>query len=374
MTVIARPVHNHQDLKRFINFPFDLFRKNRFWVPPLKREVLATFNRKRNPAFETCDVELWLAYNAGEVVGRIAGIINHRHNQFIGKRQARFGWVDFIDDFAVSTELFSTVESWARERGAESLHGPLGFNDLDPAGMLIEGFSELGTMATIYNFRYYPEHLEEMGYSKEVDWLEYRISAPDELPPRIASFAQRVARQRKLHFVEIKNRTDLRQSARQVFDLFQDTYQRLYGFVPLSEKQVTAVTKKYFSFINPEYITLVADRQNRLVAFAITIPSLSRALQKARGKLLPLGWWHLSRALNSCEIVDFYLIGVKRELQGTGVPAMILYRLGQTFLEKGIKGAESNPELENNSRIQTQWKFFERRQHKRRRCYLKVLT
>jgi len=374
MTVTVKPVHYHRDLHRFVNFPFCLYRKNPYWVPPLKREVSATFDRKRNPAFETCDVELWLAFKNEKVVGRITGIINRRHNQFTGKRQARFGWVDFLDDLAVSKELFSTVESWARERGAESLHGPLGFNDLDSAGMLIEGFAELGTMATIYNFPYYPEHLEKLGFTKEVDWLEYRISAPDEFPARIANFAQRVARQRKLHFVEIRSRADLRQYARQVFNLFQDTYQRLYGFVPLSEKQVIAVIKKYFSFINPEYITLVADRQNRLVAFAITIPSLSRALQKARGKLLPLGWWHLSRALKQCEIVDFYLIGVKSELQGTGVPALILHRLGRTFLEKGIKGAESNPELENNTKVQTQWKFFERRQHKRRRCYLKVLA
>jgi len=374
MTVTTRLVFNHRDLRRFVNFPFNLYRKNPYWIPPLKREVLATFDRKLNPAFETCNVELWLAYNAGEIVGRIAGIINHRHNQFTGKRQARFGWVDFVDDLAVSKELFSAVESWACKRGAESLHGPLGFNDLDPAGMLIEGFAELGTMATSYNFPYYPKHLEKMGFTKEVDWLEYRISAPDELPAQITSFAQRVARQRKLHFVEIKSRADLRKYARQVFDLFQDTYQRFYGFVPLSEKQVTAVTKKYFSFINPEYITLVADRQDRLVAFAITIPFLSKALQKARGKLIPLGWWHLSQALKKCEVVDFYLIGVKPELQGTGVPALILHRLGKTLLEKGIKVAESNPELKNNTRVQTQWKFFERRQHKRRRCYLKVLA
>ncbi len=374
MTVIIKPVQNKSDLKKFVRFPFGLYRKNPYWAPPLKKEILSTLNRNINPAFESCDAELWLAYKDGKIVGRIAGIINHRHNEYTGKKQARFGWVDFIDDPDVSGVLFKVVEQWAKDNGAESLHGPLGFNDLDQSGMLVEGFEELSTMATIYNYSYYPQHLEKHGYQKDVDWVEYKIRTPKEIPSQIDDYANRIARQQEVHVVETHSKKDILQYAREIFELFQETYKVLYGFVPLSEKQVDDIVQKYFSFIHHEYVALVADKNDKLVAFGITMPSLSKALQKARGRLLPLGWWHLMRAMKHCEVVDFYLIGVKPELQGKGIPALILNNLGHTFLEKGIKYAESNPELEINTKVQAQWKFFERRQHKRRRCYVKALN
>jgi len=374
MTVIIRLVQNKCDLKKFVQFPFCLYRNNPYWVPPLQREIFETLNKNENPAFESCDAEYWLAYQGGKIVGRIAGIINHRHNEYTGKNQARFGWVDFVDDPNVSGKLLKTVEKWAKDNGAESLHGPLGFNDLDQSGMLVEGFEEMSTMATIYNHSYYPRHLKKHGYQKEVDWVEYKIRAPLEIPPRIDDYANRIARQQEVHIVETHSRKDILQYAREIFELFQETYKALYGFVPLSEKQVDVVVQKYFNFIQHEYVALVADKNDKLVAFGITMPSLSKALQKARGRLLPFGWWHLKRAMKYCNVVDFYLIGVKPELQGKGIPALILNKIGHTFLEKGIKYAESNPELEMNTKIQAQWKFFERRQHKRRRCYVKALN
>ena len=374
MTVIIKPVQNKSDLKKFVRFPFGLYRKNPYWAPPLKKEILSTLNRNINPAFESCDAELWLAYKDGKIVGRIAGIINHRHNEYTGKKQARFGWVDFIDNPDVSGVLFKVVEQWAKDNGAESLHGPLGFNDLDQSGMLVEGFEELSTMATIYNYSYYPQHLEKHGYQKEVDWVEYKIRTPKEIPPQIDDYANRIARQREVHVVETHSKKDILQYAREIFELFQETYKVLYGFVPLSEKQVDDIVQKYFSFIHHEYVALVVDKNDKLVAFGITMPSLSKALQKARGRLFPFGWWRLMRAMKHCDVVDFYLIGVKPELQGKGIPALILNNLGHTFLEKGIKYAESNPELEINTKVQAQWKFFERRQHKRRRCYVKALN
>jgi len=373
MTIITRPVQNNHDLKRFVQLPFKLYRNNPYWVPPLRKGILETLDRRKNPAFETCDAELWLAYKDGEIVGRVAGIINHRHNRYTGKRQARFGWIDFIDDPEVSEELLLTVEDWAKERNSETLHGPLGFNDLDKSGMLIEGFEELGTMATFYNYPYYPEHLEKFGFRKEVDWIEYQIQTPKEIPPKIDQFAERIARQQNLHILELNSRNDILKYAREVFELFQETYKVLYGFVPLSSSQVDDVVKKYFSYINHEYLALVADEDNKLVAFGITMPSFSKALQKSKGKLFPFGWWHLSRAMKYCKVVDFYLIGVKSELQGKGIPALIMNQLGHSFLDKGIIYAESNPELEKNTKVQSQWKFFERRQHKRRRCYVKTL-
>jgi len=253
------------------------------------------------------------------------------------------------------------------------LHGPLGFNDLDQAGMLIEGFEELGTMATFYNYSYYPKHLEKFGFQKEVDWVEYQIQTPSEIPPQIDQYAERIARQQNLHIVELKTRNDILKYAHEVFDIFQEAYKVLYGFVPLSSSQVDDVVDKYFSYISHEYIALVADENNKLVAFGITMPSLSTALQKAKGSLFPFGWWYLYRAMKWCKVVDFYLIGVKPELQGIGIPALILNQLGHCFLDKGIVYAESNPELEANTKVQSQWKFFERRQHKRRRVYAKSL-
>ncbi|MBN2601034.1 MAG: hypothetical protein JXR87_03460 [Candidatus Marinimicrobia bacterium] len=374
MTVITRPVQMKKDLKKFVDFPFKLYRNNPYWVPPLRKGILETLDRQKNPAFETCDVELWLAYKDGKIVGRIAGIINHRYNSYIGKRQARFGWIDFIDDPEVSEELFLTVRDWAERRKCETLHGPLGFNDLDQAGMLIEGFEELGTIATFYNYSYYPNHLEKMGFQKEVDWVEYQIRTPKEIPPQIDQYAERIARQQNLHMVELKSRNDILQYAREVFDLFQEAYKVLYGFVPLSASQVDDVVKKYFSYISHEYVALVADENNKLVAFGITMPSLSKALQKSKGRLFPFGWWHLYRAMKYCKVVDFYLIGVKPEMQGAGIPALIMNHLGHVFLEKGIVCAESNPELEKNTKVQSQWKFFERRRHKRRRVFVKNIA
>ena len=374
MAVITRPVQTQKDLKKFIDFPFRLYKKNPYWVPPLRKGIAETLNRAKNPAFETCDAELWLAYKDGKVVGRIAGIINHRHNSYIKKKQARFGWIDFINDPDVAEELLMTVEEWAKQHECESLHGPLGFNDLDQSGMLIEGFDELGTMATFYNYAYYPEYLEKFGYQKEVDWIEYQIQTPKEIPPRIDQFAERIARQQKLHIIPLSSRDDILKYARDVFDLFQEAYKVLYGFVPLSSSQVDDVVKKYFSYIHHDYVALVADENEKLVAFGITMPSLSKALQRSKGRLFPLGWWHFCRAMKNCKVVDFYLIGVKPELQGKGITALILNYLGHRFIEKGIVYAESNPELENNTRVQSQWKFFERRQHKRRRVYIKRLT
>lgn len=374
MTVIIRLVQNKSDLKKFVQFPFGLYRKNSYWVPPLKKGILSTLNKNKNPAFETCDADLWLAYRDGEIVGRIAGIINHRHNEYTGKKQARFGWVDFVDDPDVSGVLFKVVEQWAKERGAETLHGPIGFTNDDQAGMLVEGFEELATMATIYNFPYYPQHLKELGFQKEVDWIEYQIQIPKEIPPEIDEYSKRIAKQQGLHIIETRSKKELLSYVWEIFELFQEAYKVLNGFVPLSEKQVDKVVQKYFSFVRHDYIALVADENNKLVAFGITMPSFSRALQKSRGKLFPFGWRHLKRAIKHCDLVDSYLIGVKPELQGKGIPALILKKLCRVFLEKGIKYAESNPELEMNTKVQAQWKFFEHRQHKRRRCYVKALN
>jgi GNAT superfamily N-acetyltransferase len=285
----------------------------------------------------------------------------------------RFGWIDFIDDVAVSEGLLTTVESWAKETGMTAMHGPLGFTDLDPEGILIKGFDELGTLATIYNYPYYATHMERMGYVKDIDWVEYELLGPIEPNETISRIADIVMRRYKLKTLEVRNKKELLLYARELFHLLDDEYQHLYAVVPLTKRQVNAYIKQYFGFIIPGFLLVVLDENNHMVAFGIAIPSLSRALQKARGKLLPFGFIHLWRALRKNDRVDLYLTAVRSDYHGKGVNAILINQMHRVFNKFGITRVESNPELETNRRIQEQWKHFERRQHKTRRCFIKHL-
>ncbi len=331
------------------------------------------FSKKKNPAFDFCDVKCWVARSGGRTVGRIAGIINHRANEIRGERMARFGWIDFIDDPEVSRELLSTVEVWAKSQGMDAVHGPLGFTDLDPEGMLVEGFDELGTIATIYNHRYYPDHLEKLGYAKDVDWVEFEILVPEEMPERVTRVAEIARKRHKLRVYEAKKTRDLLQFKGEVFSLLNESFADLYGFVPLTEKQIEMYASKYFSFLQPKFVSIVLDSDDKVAAFGITMPSLSKAFQRCRGRLLPLGLFHVLRAMRRNDRADMYLVAVRPSLQGQGVNALLLEQVGHAYREVGVRRTETNPELEHNSRVITQWKAFDYRQHKRRRCFVKRL-
>ena len=373
MSVQLKEVVTRRDLKKFVKFPLSLYRNHSCFVPTLITDDLNTLSVK-NPAFEFCDVKIWLAYQNAKIVGRIVAILNQHHEEKWGKRQVRFGWIDFIDDEEVSAALLGKVENWAKEVGAESVHGPLGFTDFDHEGMLVEGFDELGTMATIYNYDYYPQHLEKLGYKKDVDWIEYQITIPDKFPEKIEHYAKMVEQKYGYHVLEAKStKRDILPYAKQMFEVLQDAYKELYGVVLLTDAQIDAYIKQYLGFITPDYIGLILNNENKVIGFGITMPSLSRALQKGRGRLLPFGIFHLMRAMKKNNIVDLYLIGVSPEYQGKGVAGILLNKMGQCFVNHGIRLAESNPELELNNKVQQQWKHFEKRQHKRRRCYIKEL-
>ena len=373
MDVQIKAVENLKDLKRFIRFPVQLYRDNRYYVPDLYMDELKTLRSDRNPAFEHCDVKQWLAYKDGRIAGRIMGIINHPHIKKWKQKYARFGWVDFIDDPEVSKSLMNTLESWAKSAGMEAVHGPLGFTDLDLEGMLVEGFEELSTLVTIYNYPYYPVHLENLGYVKDVDWVEYEMPVPEKPNEKIARIADISLRRNRLTILETKKKRDLLPYAKELFDVLEITYKDLYGAVPLTEAQVDAYIKQYFGFIRPEFVPVVLDQNGKMVAFGITIPSLSRALQKSRGRILPFGWIYLLRALRRNELADLYLVGVKPEYQGKGVNAILMHQMNLVYNRLGVRRAESNPELETNRDVQGQWKYYERRQHKRRRIYIKHL-
>ena len=382
MDVTVKEVTNLRELRAFIRFPNKLYRDNPYWVPALFVDDYQTFRRDKNPAFDYCEARYWLAYRGSEIVGRIAAIHNREHVKKWQQPYLRFGWVDFIDDPAVSAALFAQVESWAREKGLSAVHGPLGFTDIDREGMLVEGFEELGTLATFYNYSYYPTHLERLGYGKDVDWVEYEITVPPEPNATIARIADLAARRYNLRLLRVQNKKALLQPrngqprssyAHEVFAVLNNEYEHLYGVVPLTDKQIDHYIKLYFGLISPEFIPIVLDENDHVVGFGITMPSLSQALQKADGRLFPFGFVHLLRALRKGDLADLYLVAVRSEYQGKGVNAILMNEINRVFAQRGIVKAESNPELETNTNVQGQWKYYETRQHKRRRCFVKHL-
>ncbi len=369
-----REVKTPADMKAFVYFPRTLFRGNPNWVPPMYRNVFNTFSPEKNAAYEYSRSRQWLAYRDGRVVGRVAAILSEGHRQRWNQAYMRFGWLDFIDDPAVCAALMEKVEGWAREIGCSAVHGPLGFTDMDQAGMLVEGFDEPGTMATIYNHAYYPKYLEQLGYVKDTDWVEYEITVPAEPDSRIAKLAGIVSRREDLRLVTFTRKKEIIPFAKKLFALFNESYRNLYGYIPLNEKQVQDYTKQYFDFIRPEFVPVVLNAAGEMVAFGVTMPSLTKAIQKAGGALFPFGFIHLLRALRKNDRADLYLIAVKPEYQGKGVNAILINRICEVFIQNGIHKVESNPELENNHLVQGQWKHFDTRQHKRRRCYIKHLA
>lgn len=374
MALEIRPVVNKKDLKAFIYLPFSLYKGNPYWVPPLVFDEYNTFRKDRNPAFEFCEAEYWLAVRDGQVVGRVAGLVNHRYIEKWGNKYARFGWIEFVDDFEVAEALIHTVEDWARSKGMTAVAGPLGFTDLDKEGMLVEGFEELSTMGMIYNPPYYPVYLERLGYAKDVDWLEFVVKTPTSIPEKALRVQELVSKRTGMQVYEWKNPRHLvAKFGTQIFALLDEAYAGLYGTTPLSEAQVRAYIDQYLGFVDPRFTKLVVDADERLIAFGITMPSLSVALQKARGHVFPFGWFHLVRALKWPKSIDMYLVAIKPEYQARGVVAFLMTSLSASCIAAGITSAETNAELESNHQVQSLWKDMERRQHKRRRAYKKIL-
>ena len=372
--IIIKEARSISDLKRFIDFPFGLYKNNSYWVPTLRSDDLNTFRSDRNPAFEFCRARYWLAYKGKQIVGRVAAILNPRHIEKWGQRFMRFGWIDFVEDLEVARALLAAVEQWAREERLEAVHGPLGFTDLDREGMLVEGFDELGTLATFYNYPYYHEFMEKLGYKKDIDWVEFNIKIPEKPDERVTRLSETLMRRYGLRLLDVKKKKDLLRYAPQIFDVLDETYSHLYGTTPLTRRQVDTCIKQYFGFVSPDFVPAVVDVEGKLIAFGITMPSLSYALQKSKGRLLPFGFIHLLRALKKNDMGDLYLIGIRKEYQGRGVYALMIQSILRTFNKFGIRTAETAANLENNLRIQALWKNFEHRQHKRRRIYIKHLS
>lgn len=374
MSLNLKVVSSKKDLKNFISFPYDLYRDNKYFIPPLRFDEKKTLNKKDNPAFDFCESKYWLVYKDNRIVGRIAGIINSKFNEKFNKKEARFGWVDFEDDDSISSMLFETVEKWAVEKGMTSMHGPLGFTDMDGEGMLIEGYDEVSTLGSIYNYPYYRTHIEKLDYQKDIDWIEFNVRIIRDTPEKIARIAQIALQRNKLHVPVFKKAKDMLPYARDIFYLINETYKDLYGFVELTDRQIDCYVKQYFSFIRPEYLPLVLDENNKLAAFGITMPSLNKALQKIDGKLFPFGFLRILKEMKKSDSLDLYLTAVRTDLQNKGVNALLIDQINKVCIKNGIKYVETNRELESNEKVQAQWKLYDARQHKRRRCYKKALS
>jgi len=373
MSVEIREVTTIRQLKTFIKFPLALYKNNPYYVPAIYNDELNTLRWDRNPAFEDARARYWLAFRDGKVVGRVAAMIIPKYAQKWGQNHMRFGWIDFIDDAEVVSALMGRVEAWAREEGMDAVHGPLGFTDLDREGMLVEGFNEMTTLATIYNYPYYPKHLEALGYVKDVDWLDHEFTVTNRSEDKIKKAAELIAKRTGLRLFN-GSKKDLFKIAPQIFEVIGQAYEELYGTVPLSEKQVQAYINSYFGFVDLDYIPVVLDENDRVVAFGITFPSFSRALQKNRGYLYPFGFIHMLRAIKKNDRADLYLVGVRDEYRRTGITALLANQILQTFLKRGIKYVESNLTLETNLDILAMWKYLDNRQHKRHRSYIKRLN
>ena len=376
-----KKVESKKDLKTFIDFHYDLYEGNEYDVPNLFSDEMNTLSKDKNAAFEFCEAEYYLAYKDGKLAGRVAAIINHKANNKWGKKSVRFGWIDFIDDREVSKALLDAVEKYGREKGMEDVVGPLGFTDMDPEGMLVWGFDQLGTMPTIYNYAYYPEHIEALeGFEVDNKYVEFKIMVPDEVPEKYAKIAMMIEKRYNLHVRKLTKK-DIFQGGmgQKIFDLINDTYKDLYGYSELSQKQIDQLIKSYLGFLDFNLITCIedwTDGEHKLIGVGITMPSLAHALRKCRrGRLLPFGWFHVQRAIkqHKTNIVDLLLIGILPEYRAKGANALLFADLIPWYQKYGIEWGETQVELETNAGVQGQWGALTPVMHKRRKCYKKII-
>ncbi len=371
MNIEVREVTSKSDLKKFVNFFTTLYANCKYSPIPLHFDELETLSKEKNPAHKTCKAKYWIALKDGKVAGRISGIVKDNEVTEDNKPIGRFGWYDFIDDKEVSKALMDTALAWIKEFGISIVHGPFGFTDLDRQGMLIEGFDRMGTFAALYNYPYYVEHMEAMGFVKKIDWVEYEIDVENLIVDRVENIANYAAKKYGFKLVELTSRKQLKKYIYSVFALLNKEYAHLYGFSQLTEEQIMHYVKMFINLVKLDFLSLVVDKNDTLIGFGIAMPSFTEASIKAKGKVLPLGWYYFLRALKKNETLDLYLVAVDSEYQKKGVNALLISYTARKAKEFGIKRAETNIELENNNSVQSMWQFFERDQHKRRRCYIK---
>ncbi len=374
-----KKVESHRDLCKFIDFHNKLYKGNPYHVPNLYFDEMNTFRKDKNAAFDFCEAEYFMAYRDGKAVGRVAAIINHSANKKWERESVRFGWIDFVDDIEVSKALLKAVEDYGKSKGMKEIVGPLGFTDMDPEGMLLYGYDQLGTQATVYNYPYYPEHMNRMGgWEKDNDYVEYKLYVPEEMPEKYATIAKMIQKRYNLQVKKLKRNEIYGENGygKKIFDVVNETFKDLYGYSKLTDRQIEQYVKMYLPMADLDLITIIEDwntPDHKVVGVGISIPSLARALQKCGGKLFPFGWWHILRALkfHKTEVVDLLLVGVLPEYRQKGANALLFYDLIPHYQRLGFKWGETHVEMETNMKVQGQWQYLNREIHKRRRCYKK---
>jgi GNAT superfamily N-acetyltransferase len=374
MEITIKEVNSANELKAFIAFPEELYKGCDNWVNSLWADEYNTLKKEKNPAFEFCEAWYFLALAGNKVAGRVAAIINHHANRDWNQKYMRFGWLDFIDDQTVSKALMDKVETLAREKGMEAVNGPFGFTDMDKEGMLTEGFENMGSMTTLYNYPYYPKHLEKLGYLKDADWHQNEFEVPESVPPKLKQYAEIVTRRYGVKVLHPKSRKSLTKYGVQLFEALNRAFVPLYGFTPLTQAQIRMYVKQYLPMVNFDMICLVLDKDDKVVAFAITMPNLSWSLKKSGGKLFPFGFIFFLKALKRYDLVDMYMIGVVPEYQNKGLNAVIFNHLHTNYIKLGVKKVIANPQLENNIAVQNIFDYYQGKPYMTRRCYIKILN
>lgn len=364
-------VTKKSELKAFVDFQFKLYEKSPFWVAPIKSEELFFLNKETNPAFKTSDVSLFLAYRGRKIVGRVAAIVNWIEVNKLKKNKVRFGWFDFVDDFEVSKVLIEKVKEFGKSRKMDFIEGPVGFSNMDKAGMLVMGYDKMNTIITNYNYSYYPAHMEKLKMKKLAQWIEFEIKIPDfkNSPEKVRKFGKLIIKKYNLKVLHFKKNIEIEPYVNEMFQLIEKTYSNLQTFVPIQKYQINYYKEKYLKYAHPEYIKCVSDQSNKLIGFVIIMPSFTKALKRANGKLLPFGIFHLLKAKYFNNRASFYLIGVDPEYQNKGVIAILINEIQKLFNKKGITEVETNPELEENTSIHQLWKNYKHNLHKKRATF-----
>jgi len=367
-------VKTNSQLKTFVKFVNKLYKNNSYYVPDLIQDEMNTLRKDKNPAYEFSDAIFYLAYDNKKVVGRIGVLVNKLSNKKWNQNNARFTHFDFIDDYAVSKLLIETAENWAKANGYDFLHGPLGLTDLDHQGMLISGYEEMDLFITLYNHPYYVKHIEKLGYKKDVDWVEYQLTISPENVEKYSRISKVVQKKYGYKLIEFKKKKDILPWAQKVFELYNNAYTPLYGTTVLSQAQIDMYINAFFGFINPDFVKVIVDKDDILIGFAITMPSISKAIQKGNGRLFPFGFIHLLKSIKKNDILDMYLVAVHPDIQGTGATSLLIESIAKSAIKYNMKFGETGPELEHNTQVQTMWKYFDMRQHRRRRIYKRNLS
>ena len=374
MSIIIKEVLSKKDLKNWVEFPNKLYKDVPSYVPFLTPDEIGTFSKDKNPAYEFCETKLFLAYKDGKIVGRIGGLINHAYNKKWNKNAIRFTRFDFIDDENVSKALFNEVVKWGKQNKLTSIMGPIGFTDLDHEGMLVEGYDELNMSITFYNHPYYLKHMEKLGLIKDVDWVEYQITIPNEINPKIEKLSNHLLKKNGYSLVTYNDRKVLKKDAYEAFKVIDEAFSVLYGTVPLTDKVIDNAINDYIPIVNLKYIVSVKDNLGNIIGFGVLVPSIAKALKKSNGKLFPFGIFRMLSALQGKnDVLEMFFVAVKEEHQKRGIPGIMMNHLLKVCLENGVKYCETGPELETNISVQSLWKSFTARQHKRRRCFTKEI-